>query len=134
MTPLEDRLPDQVRALASWRDGEAAWRRADLGALAEAARAAGLAARGGQVQLRLADATHELYWQDYDPGERRASEDWPAYVERSWKELLFLAGGLPADETIIEGARGVLGGLDRVSDAEAREALWFVAYLEAESP
>jgi hypothetical protein len=122
-----------VQALADWREGEAAWRRADLPRLARAARAAGLACRGGQAQVRLPDILHELYWQDYDPGPQRAYEDWPAYVERSWKETLFLLDGLPPDEMILDGAHRLLPALDAVSDAEAAEGLWFVVYLEAQT-
>lgn len=131
MPDLIQRLPPAVQALADIRGGEAAWRRADLPLLAEAARAADLATAGGQVQLRLPGATHELYWQDYDPGERKPSERWPEYVDRSWKELLFLVGTLPSDEAIIEGARRLWPWL-RIADAEAAEAMWFVVYLAAD--
>ena len=129
---LESRLEPEVRALADWREGEAAWRRADLPRLARAARAAGLACTGGQAQIRLPDGLHELYWQDYDPGPQRVYEDWPAYVVRSWKEALFLVDGLPPDEVILGGARRLLPELEGLSDAEAAEGLWFVVYLEAE--
>jgi hypothetical protein len=125
------RLPAPARALADVRGGEAAWRRADLPLLANAARAAGLATLGGQVQLRLPSAIHELYWQDYDPGERRPDETWPQYADRSWKELLFLAGTLPPDQAIIDGARRLWPWL-KLGDTEAADAMWFVVYLCAE--
>ncbi len=132
MTGLFQRLPTPARALADVRNGEAAWRRADLWRLANAARAAGLAATGGQVQLRLPSATHELYWQDYDPGERRPDETWPVYADRSWRELLFLVGTLPSDQAIIDGARRLWPWL-KLPDADARAAMWFVVYLAAAS-
>lgn len=132
MAGLIERLPAEVRALADVRDGEAAWRRADLPRLAEAARAAGLGAAGGQVQLRLAETHHELYWQDYDPGERRPDETWPQFADRSWKELLFLVGTLPSNQVMIEGARRLWPWL-KLADAEAAEAMWFVVYLAAET-
>ncbi len=91
-----------------------------------------LAATGGQVQLRLPGETHELYWQDYDPGERRADESWPQYADRSWKELLFLAGTLPPDEVIIDGARRLWPWLT-VGHEQAEAAMWFVVYLAAEA-
>ncbi len=126
------RLPAPTRALADVRGGEAAWRRADLPLLANAARAMSLATTGGQVQLRLPEGAHELYWQDYDPGERRQDESWPQYVDRSWKELLFLAGTLPPDQVIIDGARRLWPWLG-ISGAEAAEAMWFVVYLADEA-
>jgi hypothetical protein len=132
LSQLFQRLPKPARALADVRGGEAAWRRADLPLLANAARAVGLGTLGGQVQLRLPSATHELYWQDYDPGERRGDETWPEYADRSWKELLFLTGTLPSDEAIIDGARRLWPWL-KLADAEAAEAMWFVVYLVEES-
>ena len=132
MPDLIQRLPGPARALADLRGGEAAWRRADLLLLANAARAVGVAATGGQVQLRLSSATHELYWQDYDPGERSAGETWPGYADRSWKELLFLTATLPPDVVIIEGARRLWPWL-AIGDAEAKAAMWFVVYLAGES-
>ena len=132
MAGLTQRLPGPARALADIRDGEAAWRRGDLPLVADAARAAGLATTGGQVQLRLASVTHELYWQDYDPGDRRPDETWPQYADRSWKELLFLTGTLPPNEVMIEGAHRLWPWL-KIGDAAAAEALWFVVYLAAEA-
>ena len=129
---LIQRLPDPARALADLRSGEAAWRRADLPLLANGARAMGMATTGGQVQLRLASATHELYWQDYDPGDRRSDETWSGYADRSWKELLFLTGTLPPDQVIIDGARRLWPWL-KIADEEARAAMWFVVYLAAET-
>ena len=131
MGDLFQRLPAPARALADVRGGEAAWRRADLGLLSNAARAVSLATLGGQVQLRLPSAIHELYWQDYDPGERKAEETWSQYADRSWKELLFLAGTLPSDQAIIDGARRLWPWL-KLGDGEAVQAMWFVVYLSAE--
>ena len=131
MAGLFQRLPAPARALADLRGDEPAWRRADLWRLANAARAVGLATTGGQVQLRLPSAIHELYWQDYDPGERRPEESWPVHTDRSWKELLFLTGTLPSEDAIIEGARRFWPWL-RLSDAEAKAAMWFVVYLAVE--
>jgi len=131
MAGLVQRLPAPARALADIRQGEAAWRRADLGFLSNAARAVGLATTGGQVQLRLSSATHELYWQDYDPGDRRPDETWHQYADRSWKELLFLTGTLPPDAVMIDGARRLWPWL-KIADSEAVDAMWFVVYLAAE--
>lgn len=131
MSSLFQRLPPPARALANVRDGEAAWRRGDLPLLSNAARAVGLAATGGQVQLRLPSVTHELYWQDYDPGDRRPDETWPIYADRSWKELLFLTGTLPPNQIMIDGARRLWPWL-KLTDAAAAEAIWFVVYLAAE--
>jgi hypothetical protein len=127
---LIQRLPEPARALADIRGGEAAWRRADLPLVSNAARAVGLATTGGQVQLRLPSAIHELYWQDYDPGERKPDESWSVYADRSWKELLFLVGTLPDDAAIIDGVRRLWPWFG-LPDAEARAAMWFVVYLTA---
>ncbi len=121
---LEHRLPAPVLALADRRHGESAWRRTDLPALAQAASAAGLATFGGQVQIRLRSGVHELYWQDYDPTPRRPGERWPDFVDRSWKELLFLVADLPPDDQL---AAAVGEG----DPAERLNGLWFVVYLEA---
>ena len=131
MSELFQRLPAPARALADVRDGEAAWRRRDLGLVSNAARAVGLATTGGQVQLRLKGGVHELYWQDYDPGERKPTERWPEYADRSWKELLFLVGTLPDDDALIDGVRR-LWPWSKFADADAKAAMWFVIYLEAE--
>jgi hypothetical protein len=126
----ERRLPNEVLALADWREGEAAWRRGDLLRVAAAARALQFACLGGQVQFRLPDATVELYWQDFDPADRRPSETWEAYVDRSWKEALFLAEGLPRDAVLISQARQVKG-LEDYPEGELADVMWFVTYLAA---
>ncbi len=84
------------------------------------------------MQLRLPSAIHELYWQDYDPGERKPDETWPQYADRSWKELLFLVGTLPSDDAIMDGARRLWPWL-KMSNAEAAEVMWFVVYLVGET-
>ena len=112
----ERRLPADILALADWREGEAA--------------SLGFACSGGQVQVRLPEATAELYWQDFDPAEQRSSEDWPAFVARSWKEALFLAQGLPSDEILVEQASRI-SGLEHVPHAELKACLWFATYLQA---
>ena len=132
MSELFQRLPAPARALADVQGGEAAWRRADLKLVSNAARAVSLATTGGQVQLRLPSAIHELYWQDYDPGERKPDETWPQYADRSWKELLFLVGTLPSDDAIMDGARRLWPWL-KMSNAEAAEVMWFVVYLVGET-
>ena len=132
MAGLVQRLPAPARALVDIRQGEAAWRRPDLALVSNAARAVGLATTGGQVQLRLPSVTHELYWQDYDPGDRSQDETWPEYADRSWKELLFLTMTLPPDAVMIDGARRLWPWL-KIGDAEAAEAMWFVVYLAAEA-
>jgi hypothetical protein len=127
----ERRLPQDILALADWRGGEAAWRRKDLPLLAAAAAGLGFACLGGQVQIRLPDATAELYWQDFDPVERRPAEDWETYVRRSWSEALFLADSLPSDEALIGAARSAFEALAQRTDAELADGLWFVTYLAA---
>ena len=128
---LEDRLPASLLAKADWRWREAGWPRETLDELAEAAIACGLASIGGQVQVRLPDATAELYWRDYDPTPHRDGEPWPVFVERSWKEMLFLIRDLPRDALLGEDARR-LEGMDDYSMDELTAGVRFVVYLAAE--
>ncbi len=130
---LAARLGLPICALADWRTNEPAWRRRDLERLARAASDSGLAALGGQAQFRLNDSIFELYWCDYDPTPRRDGEGWGRYAERSWKELLFLIEGLPADEVLIDAARDRLDDLADLRATELSEGLWFVVYLAPES-
>jgi hypothetical protein len=126
----ERRLPEEILALADWRFDEAAWRRKDLPLVAAAAIALDLACLGGQVQFRVPDGIAELYWQDFDPTDRKPDEDWSAYVARSWSEALFLLDSLPSDQQLIDAARTFAGLQDR-AEAELLEGLWFVTYLSA---
>jgi len=130
---LAARLGLPICTLADWRTNEPAWRRRDLDRLASAASDAGLATLGGQAQFRLNDSVFELFWCDYDPTPRREVEAWARYADRSWKELLFLVEGLPADEVLIEAARTRIGDLADLRTTDLSEGLWFVVYLAPEA-
>jgi hypothetical protein len=84
----ENRLPDHVLQRASLRGGEYAWPVEAIGEVLVAARDAGLACLGGQAQLRLPDATCEMYWHSLDPADRRPSEGWTDFVHRTAAEAL----------------------------------------------
>ncbi len=130
MTTAHDLLPADVQAAADWRLGEAAWRRADLDRLAQAASEAAVACIGGQVQLRLPGEMYELYWTDYDPAPRREGEIWSVFATRSWREMLFLVADLPTDAELARGARERFEELAGHDVEGLRTALWCVVYLE----
>lgn len=79
----EEKLPSEILQLAIHSGQEYGWRTEDVLATIEAARDAGLATLGGQVQFVFPDATAELYWLHYDPEERQFGEPWRNYVARS---------------------------------------------------
>lgn len=83
----EQALPeDLLRKASITSGGEHAWRMEDVKQVIHAARDAGLACLGGQVQFQFHDGTCEGYWINYDPSERRRGEPWVDYVARSADE------------------------------------------------
>ena len=123
-------LPAEIGALADWRWGEPGFRRAVLPDVAAAAAAHGLAARGGQVQVRTPDQTFELFWTDYDPTPRREGEPWGDWAGRSWKELLFLAADLPGEDRLAVEAIARFDELAGTDPAAVAAGLWFVIYFD----
>jgi hypothetical protein len=81
-------LPSPVLAKATLRGNEYAWPFGNVEEAILAARSAGLATLGGQVQFRLPDGTCELYWRSATAADRQPRESWPAYVHRSAAEVL----------------------------------------------
>ena len=129
----ESTLPPAIRALGDLRGNEYAWRREDLPRVFEAAKAAGLANLGGQVQFRLPDGTCELYWQNFDVVSRRHDEPWDAFVERSRIDVDVALSRLPPDEELVADG---LAHFEFLRDQAAarvniKAALCFVSYFAA---
>jgi hypothetical protein len=107
---------------------------ADVEEAVEAARKAGLACLGGQVQFQIPGGICEAYWLNYDPAERLDNEPWETYVSRSAEETLGAFRRLCAETDFRREAREweplqamAEAGLDPVNH------LWFVLYFEAEA-
>jgi hypothetical protein len=131
----ELRLPGTIRNKASITPGgEYAWRQADFEEAVGAARNAGLACLGGQVQFQAREGTCEAYWLKYDPEEQRTGEPWEDYVVRSSKETIDAFRQLcgQSDFRVVAREWELLRtkmdgeGYDPVSD------LWFVLYFVKE--
>jgi hypothetical protein len=84
----ELRLPQPILGKAMLQCREYAWPLEAVEEAVTAAREAGLACLGGQVQFRVPEGTCELYWLAADSDPRRPGEPWPAFVDRSAAEVL----------------------------------------------
>jgi len=84
----EKRLPSTVLEKAIKSGNEFGWRQEDFIDTIETARKLRIAICGGQVQYVLPDATCELYWLAFDPTERRATESWMEYCDRTATEAI----------------------------------------------
>ena len=132
----ESLLPRDVLNRADVRGNEYAWPRGDLARVFAAAQAAGLASRGGQVQLRLPDGTCELYWQNFDVEGQRPGESWEGFVARSRHDVEVALSRLPPDEALL---REGLEQFDFLREQAAQgvdlaAALCFVCYFSARLP
>lgn len=127
LLPPERRLPPEVLGKASLRGNDYAWRLADVAEAVTAARDAGLATLGGQVQFRTPAGICELYWLNADADDRRPDEDWPTFVVRSADQVLRGFAGLVAGTDFeAEGVRhpGQLAELQSLGH-DLKEYLWF---------
>ena len=107
---------------------------ADVEEAVEAARKAGLACLGGQVQFQIPGGICEAYWLNYDPAERRDNEPWETYVSRSAGETLESFRRLRAETDFRHVARE-WEPLRAMADAglDPVDYLWFVLYFEAKA-
>ncbi len=64
-------LPESIRRKAVMSGQEWGWRKQDILGAIVAAKGAGLANIGGQVQFVFPDGTCELYWKSYDSADRK---------------------------------------------------------------
>ena len=77
-------LPRELLRRASLAGGEYAWRMDDIPKVIEAARAAGLVNRGGQLQFRTPGGTCEAYWVSVYPYRSMSKQlSWDELVERT---------------------------------------------------
>jgi hypothetical protein len=133
---MEKDLPETIRRKASVsHGGDHAWRQADVEEAIRAAREAGLACLGGQVQFQLPDGTCEAYWVNYDPKERRVAESWQDYVARSADESLHAFHRVCRETDFRLLAREfdfLRTRMDR-KGYEPVDDLWFVLYFVKES-
>ncbi len=131
----EEFLPQEIRAKAKITPGgEHAWRKEDFAVVVLAARRAGLASIGGQVQFIFPDGTCELYWVNYDSEEQKPDETWSAYVERSAEEVL-KSFDLVCASTDFEKEAGRWPFIREKIEKEKinpLDYLWFVGYFNAE--
>jgi hypothetical protein len=128
-------LPASLRQRASISPtGEHAWRKDDVEAVLAAARHAGLACVGGQVQFQTLEGTCEAYWLNYDPEPQGADETWLEYVSRSAEETLAGFRKICNETNFANVARE----WDVLRDKMDREQydpvtdLWFVLYFASE--
>jgi hypothetical protein len=127
---VEASLPLAVMDKASLRGREYAWSLADVPEVVAAAREAGIATLGGQIQFRLPNGTCELYWRCADVGEQRTSEPWVEYVARSADEVLAGVRQLPVTELITEGLQWREVAALHAAGADVAEYLCFVLYFD----
>ena len=130
----ENLLPAGVLARAVRTGGEYAWRSDALPTALGAARGAGLAVLGGQVQFVFPDGTYELFWQSYDATDRRPRESWRDYVARSHGEVEAALGRLPDPDGLVRDALATSEFLRaRAADGlDLRAHLCYVCYFAAE--
>jgi hypothetical protein len=137
VTMEEDRLPLSLRNKASISTGgEHAWRKENIEEVIQAARVAGLATIGGQVQFQFPDGTCEAYWLCYSASSQAADESWATYVERSAQQVVIQFNQLCATTDFVREAMQWEFIRQKVQTGriDPLDHLWFVLYFGAESP
>jgi hypothetical protein len=133
MLEPEDSLSEAVLATAVRAGKELAWRRDDVIPTLTAARDAGLACLGGQVQFRCPGGTYELYWLNFDPAE---DDDisWAARVTRTFRECASAFERLVETTNFEEEARRAFPSLnERIgSGVDLEQYLVFPCYFQVE--
>jgi hypothetical protein len=129
-------LPTELLACASMQGNEYACRKRDLLRVAAAAREAGLAANGWQVQFRSPDGSCELCWDSFEPAAVSENESWDEYLSRSWNETLQTWEKLFDNKDFIEEGRKIFSLIQEMEDEKVlpRDLLWFVLYFRQEKP
>lgn len=129
-------LPQNIRQRAAVSSGgEHAWRQQDVEKAIVAARDAGLACLGGQVQFQLPEGTCEAYWLNYDTGDRRAGEPWSDFVRRSAAEVLTSVHRLCRETDFRQAALEWDFIRQRVESEQLDpiQHLWFVLYFKSDT-
>jgi len=134
-------LPKEILQKSDLKGNEHAWRIADIPAVIEAARAAGLVNVGGQLQFRIPEevgkGTSECYWVEVDTYKKvPESLPWSDRVAETAKVALadFLA--LPTKYDFQKEGEGAARVFQKFGQpiAEIEEMMWFVWYVEAPAP
>jgi hypothetical protein len=127
-------LPREILDRASRRGKEYAWRVADIPAVIEAARNAGLVSIGGQLQFRLPDGgTCECYWVEVDTYKSVSKAlPWSERVNQTADAALADFARLSSQYDFLEEGRRAFGA--HLKEIEERgespaEAMCFVWYL-----
>ena len=129
----EHLLPEELISKASISNGnEHAWKMDDVLKVIEAARKAGLANLGGQPQFQGPIGIAELYWLNFEPMERKESEVWSQYVDRSASEAFVafnaVCEGTNFETEAIENWKHIKSAVD--NGVNVYDHLWFVLYFE----
>jgi hypothetical protein len=133
----EDRLPPRIRDKAAVSaNNEYAWRKDDIEEVIHAARSAGLASIGGQVQFQFPDGTCEAYWLCYSAPSQANNEPWAIYVERSAQEIYSQFQHLCATSDFAQEAMHweFIRKKVQTDQSDPLDHLWFGLYFAAESP
>ena len=82
----EQKLPDDILNMATIRGNEYAWPPENVLQVISTAKELNLATLGGQFQFRVPEGTCELYWIDFGSNNKKKTETWKQYVDRSAQE------------------------------------------------
>ena len=88
MNKAENRLPANIRSKSIRYSNEFGWKEDDFIEVVNAARDIPMAIIGGQVMYMLPDGVCELYWLSYDTEDRKLTEDWLTYCNRTANECI----------------------------------------------
>ena len=98
----EKYLPIEILQKAVLSGKEYGWKRIDFKETVNKAVEIGLCIIGGQVQFKFPEGTCELYWHKYDTTERKTSECWEEYCQRTKIECLNQFEKIPTEEELIK--------------------------------
>lgn len=128
-------LPRELLHRASLGGNEYAWRLDDIPQVIEAARAAGLLNRGGQLQFRIPGHTCEAYWVSVYPNRSVRKElPWDELVQRTAIETRARFYDLYLEHDFLAEIR--LGFADivdayRAAGHDPKDAIYFVWYADS---
>jgi hypothetical protein len=130
-----DWLPERVQERASVSaGGEHAWRPADVPAVIEAARLAGLAVKGIQPRFECEHNSGKPYWVKLDAPVREEREEWQAYVDRAANRARAFLEEKCQPDLLREAATGFrwVRTLAEKRDCDALEFVWIVVWFQSE--
>ncbi|MFQ5965939.1 MAG: hypothetical protein ACE5KZ_16865 [Candidatus Scalinduaceae bacterium] len=132
----EKLLPKVILSKASVSPGgEHAWKMEDVPKVIEAARVAGLANLGGQLQFQGSIGTAEPYWLNFEPTKRNINESWLQYVNRMAQETLKdferLCKNTDFEKEGCQNWKHIKEAKEK--GININEHLWFVLYFKSDS-